>query len=643
MKDLIVGTAGHIDHGKTALVLALTGIDTDRLIEEKSRGITIDIGFAHLELGEYRIGFIDVPGHEKYVKNMLAGIGGIKLLLLVISADESVMPQTVEHYQICRLLNIRRGVIVITKKDQVDQELLSLVHEEVKEFVENTFLEGAPICSVDSISGEGIPELKQTLRNQIEEMDQRNELEPRVSQIFRLPVDRVFSVRGFGTVVTGTLLGGELQQNQSVALYPEGGVGKVRGVEIFNQKTARAQAGQRTALNLSGFQRSGVQRGMILSVPDPLQPSQKFDTVIQLLTTAPKPLRNRSPIRFHHGSGELIGRVYLLQQRVLEPGQEALIQIRLEKPTLCFPGDRFVLRRYSPLTTVGGGIILDNDPPLHRKKDREQHISLLEDLQSAMFAEEEIRSRVLVETFVERCGILGSDLKRLVSLSGLDQATLLKVLDELDSVYVVPQEPPLAVGKKAVACLRRDLGNYLENFHRGYPLAAGVSREELKERFLDTASNTYFQFLLATFEKEQLIEIRESKIALKGATVRLSPEQAEIREKIFGLLEESPWSPPTLSEIAGRLPRTKKEIRDVFYHLLVFGELVRVSEDMVLLPQQLESLEKHLRTRFPAGSRFSVAEFKELFGISRKYAIPLLELLDRRKVTRRVGDTRIVI
>jgi selenocysteine-specific elongation factor len=295
------------------------------------------------------------------------------------------------------------------------------------------------------------------------------------------------------------------------------------------------------------------------------------------------------------------------------------------------------------LTTVGGGIVLDNTPPIHRKKDREQHIAFLESLQSALLADEQFRSRVLVELFVERSGILGADLKRLVSLSGLDRSTVEKVLEELDSVYVVLQEPPLAVGKRAITSLQKHVVNYLKAFHRERPLAVGVSREEIKERFLDAASNTYFQFFLATLEKERLIEIRDSKVALAGAEVRLSNGQEETRQKILRLIERSPWSPPSLSEIAGSLPGAQKEIRDVFYYLVEMGDILRISEDMVLLPRQLESLKQKLQERFPPGSSFSVADFKDLFGISRKYAIPLLELLDRRKVTRRVGDKRIVV
>ncbi len=643
MKDLIVGTAGHIDHGKTALVRALTGIDTDRLLEEKRRGITIDIGFAHAQLGSYRVGFVDVPGHERFIKNMLSGIGGIRFLLLVVAADESIMPQTVEHFHICRLLQVPSGIIVITKKNQVEEELLELVRDEARKLVLDSFLESAPIHSVDSLSGEGIPELKELMQRQIEALEKDHQISPPADRMFRLPIDRVFTVKGFGTVVTGTPLGGEIHRDAPIAVYPGDQTGKVRGIQIFGEQTEKVKAGQRTALNLSGIDKGILERGMVLGAPGFLQVSKRFDVGVELLKTAPRTLRNRDPIRFHHGSGQILGRIYLPASHGLEPGEKAIAQIRLNAPTVCFPGDHFVLRRYSPLTTIGGGVVLDGNPPRWREKDFLGNLVTLKHIESAFTSGSEPSFDTLVEYYIQRAGILGIDLNTISSLTGLNVSKVQKILGELDCVLSVSVEPPLFVTRSAVNLLKEKICRHLRGHHQSRPLSLGFPREELKERFLLRGSNSYFQFLLNIWQQEEAIEFCGGNVALHGSQVNLTPDQEETKTRILELIEHSGLNTPTLDEISANFGERKAEARDILFYLIERGEIVRISGDMVLLPSQLISLENRLRSKFPSGTAFTVSAFKELFSVSRKYAIPLLELLDRNKVTRRAGDSRIVV
>ena len=642
MKDFIVGTAGHIDHGKTTLLKALTGIDADRLQEEKRRGITIDIGFAHLSLGPYRLGFIDVPGHEKFVKNMLAGVGGIHLVLLIVAADESVMPQTVEHFEICKLLNIPRGIVVLTKKNLVEQELLPLVEEEVRDLARGSFLEKSPIVPVDSVSGDGIEQLKETLLKEIQELEENQVSHRSQNMVFRLPVDRVFSMKGFGTVVTGTLWSGSLRKEAQIAAYPQNKTGKVRRIEVFNQEEPQAFAGQRTALNLTGMERVQLERGTILSHPDCFSPSHRLDARVYLLKDAPKPLKHRSPIRFHHGSGEWIGRLYLLEKEPVVPGASAIVQIRLDQPIVCMPRDRFILRRYSPLRTIGGGIILDNTPSKHRKKELPQVLSSLHELDRSLVDDAPRGDLALVEFLVQSKGWCGIVLPELVSRTGYREEHLFSLLAQLETVLLVPQDPGLALSRSSLDALKQQITSFLEGFHRAQPLAAGASREEVKKRFLGTASSAYFQFVVQALEKENLIQTQATTLAIHGRKVELGSNQEQVRQEILNSIDQSFPEPPSLRELMQSSSHTPEEVRSIFFYLLEEGELIRISENLVATTGQIDALKKELNQRFGIGEAFTVPEFKDLFKISRKYAIPFLEYLDRERVTQRIGDQRIL-
>ena len=639
MRDFLVGTAGHIDHGKTTLLKALTGIDADRLEEEKRRGITIDIGFAHLSAGSDRIGFVDVPGHERLVKNMLAGIGGIDLALLIVAADESIMPQTREHFHICRLLDIPGGIVVLTKCDAVEPEFLNLVREEVRALTRGSFLENGPVIAVDSITGSGLELLKRTLIEQAGNSDRNRG--SRQERVFRLPVDRVFTKRGFGTVVTGTLTSGTVEKDDAVAVFPSGKRGRVRRIEIFNREAAEAVAGQRTALNLMGLGTDDLKRGMILSRPGALRPTRSLDAAIQVLEDAPRPLKRRTPVRFHHGSGQWQGHVYPLEGKTAAPGQQALVQIRLEHPAVCWIGDRFILRMDSPPVTVGGGVVLDDVPPRHRARDLPGQLAALQALHSGLEAGDCDQTRI--EFLVRSKGSLGIDLDELAARSGSPPSRLLEHLRQIQGIELAPQEPPLAVTRAALRDLQTSILSYVDDFHSRNPLSAGVSREELRTRFLNSSSTDYFQFLLLRLERRGLIRIDRSIVMRRGWEPRLNPAQEAARRSILGALQRSFPRPPTLTELKRQLHDPPSRTEEVCFFLIRQGDLIRVAGEFVLTPSQVDRLQNELKTHFSSGQVFSVPEFKDALRISRKYAIPFLEYLDRVGTTRRRGDGRVVL
>lgn len=640
MKDLIVGTAGHIDHGKTTLVRALTSMDTDRLKEEKRRGITIDIGFAHCPLGDYRVGFIDVPGHEKFVKNMLAGIGGIQLLLLVVAAEESVMPQTREHFEICRLLNIPAGLIVITKINGVDRELLHLVEEEMRELARGSFLEGSPVVAVDSLSGEGIDRLREAMLQQIEGLEKRGLLHRDFGRIFRLPIDRVFTIKGFGTVVTGTPVSGEISKDQTLTVYPNGKRVKVRGIEIFNQHADQARAGQRTALNLAGADRSELERGMVLAAHPSLNSSLALDVLLRLLPTSPDPIKAGSPVRFHIGSAELIGRVFPLEGSEIARGEQALAQLRLDAPALAFPMDSFIIRRYSPAVTIGGGTVLDAHPSRHRKKELQTLLPTLQRLQRAFEANPEDAARAQLKHLVERRRTAGADESYLISRSGWNREALQETLPHVPGVEIVSLDPLMAISIASLEETGQKVIEFLKTYHKQHPLSPGISKEELKRRFLDRASAPAFQHFLERLIGEGRIRADASILALTGREVRLTSNQESIRSEIMQRFERSGLESPSLDDLSRKSSFSEAEIREVFFYLVASGKLLRVHEDLYLSPAEIERMKTRLRAELAEKPEFSVSDFKKIFGLTRKYAIPLLEFLDREKVTRRAGEQR---
>jgi selenocysteine-specific elongation factor len=633
MPHVIVGTAGHIDHGKTALVKALTGIDTDRLKEEKERGITIDIGFAHLKLdATSTVGFVDVPGHERFIKNMLAGIGGIDLVMLVIAADESVMPQTREHLDICSLLHIKQGFTVLTKTDKVQPDTMGVVELEVREFLKGSFLEQAPILRVSSTTGEGIPQLIDTLRAAVSKIEAKDD-----TQIFRLPIDRCFTMKGFGTVVTGTLIAGQVRKEEVVELFPSQRSLRVRGVQVHGRAANEAKAGQRTALNLQGVDVSEIERGMVLTVPSLFIPTRMFDCHLELLRSA-KAIESRKRVRFHVGTVELMGYVVLLGQDRLQPGESAFVQIHLEGPAFALPGDRFIIRQYSPMVTIGGGQILDAMPEKHRRMDPKA----LEKLR--VFKDGTDDDRIMA--VVDEAGLAAIELSGIVSRLGLKPARARERLGELSSagrIYALSENPYFVVSAPVFNHAGDAVVAALKSFHETNPLAQGIGREELKARSVRGASNLAFQALLDRLSAEQRIAAAQDVIYQYGRKVTLRPEEQSLRLRLSERFRELGLQVPTLDEMIDGLKIDRDMTRKIVQLMLKDKELVKINETMLVDRAVLEKLIEQIRALKAKNPKFGISEFKNLTGVTRKHAIPLLEYLDRQRVTRRVGDERMIL
>lgn len=622
MKHIIVGTAGHIDHGKTALVRALTGIDTDRLEEEKRRGITIDVGFAHLQLTPgLRLGFVDVPGHERFVKNMLAGAAGIDLVLFVIAADESIKPQTREHFDICRLLGIPKGVIVLTKADLVDRDLLELVRLEVEEFVAGSFLEGAPVVAASAVTGEGLDSLRHELARIAMDCAAKDE-----SRHFRLPIDRSFAMKGFGAVVTGTLFSGRIQREAEVEIHPVGRKARVRGIQVHSQPADEAVAGQRTALNLADVDHSDLHRGMVLAIPGLLRSTKVFDARVDLLPSSP-PLKHRAPVHFHYGTAETHAEIHLIGKPVIEPGSAGFARIRLRDAALLLPGDRFVLRRFSPVTTIGGGVVIDNFARPYRRKA--EALARLERLAVASLAGR-------VATLVRESSY-GLGLADLIARTGLHSEEIERIATEVQCVVLTSPDLWLvdrAWFESAVSNLEELVGGY----HTANPLRPGVPRHDMKARLMPENPAFVWDAVLAASPR---LALDGDLVRLKTHKVVLQEEEADAREAIERAFAEAGLAVPSLNEVLRKSGVEAAKARSLLQLLLRSRKLIRVGDDLVFHHTAIESL-RELVSRH-RGERFGVPDFKEWTNISRKYAIPLLEFCDREKWTRRDGDQRIVL
>ncbi len=632
MRYVTIGTAGHIDHGKSALVKALTGIYPDRLKEEKLRGITIDLGFAHLTMGDLQMGIVDVPGHERFVRNMLAGVGGIDFVLLVIAADESIMPQTREHFDICRLLGIQAGIAVLTKIDLVEPDLVELVREEIIDTVSGSFLEGAEIVAVSSKTGAGMDELKSAMRRFALSVPQRSH----TSQL-RLPIDRAFSIRGFGTVVTGTLTSGEIRKEQEVELIPGGISAKVRGIQTHGVPGERAVAGQRTAVNLQGVELAQVQRGMVLTVPGLFRPSLILDAKLELLHGA-RLLKNLAKVRFHLGTTEVLARVALLGQDCLEPGKFAFAQLRLDAPIFALHGDPFIIRQFSPALTIGGGRVLNPSPPKHKTTDRRA----LEAMQSLATGELEAK----IPVFIAAHPRSALDLRELNSLLGLPEGELRSICARLETAgkcLMVPAPLPILVLPDMIDTLENETIKSITAFHRQNPLLKGISREELRIRIYGDLPQEIFRYCLERLVEKHTITFQEDVVSLYGREVQLSVQGLQVKQQIEAAFLRSGYQPPSLADLPEGIQAQPEEVRKIYFWMLKEKILVKISDELAYHRVTLEEMKQRIRTRFLPGTKFGVAEFKELFGLTRKHAIPLLEFLDRERFTRRQGNDRVLL
>ncbi len=621
MKHVIAGTAGHIDHGKTALIKALTGTDTDRLAEEKRRGISIDLGFAHLDLGDVRIGFVDVPGHERFVKNMLAGAWGFDFVLLVIAADESIKPQTREHFDICRLLGLSSGLIALTKADLVDADLLELVRLEVEEFVAGSFLEGAPVVPVSSVTAQGLEELKTALREVALRAPQKD-----AEGWLRLPVDRSFSLRGFGTVVTGTLISGSVAPEQEVEAHPGARRLRVRGVQVHGQPVPCAVAGRRTALNLVGAEPRELLRGTVLADPGRFRAARQIECRFHLLPSA-RPLKHRAPVHFHAGTAEIEAEVRWLDGRpALEPGQSALARILLRDPLLLLPGDRFIVRMFSPVITVGGGVVLDIGGPRRRPRQALARLAALET------ARPEERVALLVGE-----SPFGTGLSDVVARTGLPEAQIRGVASG-GAVALLEGGEPWLIAAARLEDAAAQVRAVLRQFHEQHPLLSGMPKSEVRSRALARAPAFLLDALAARFPE---IVIEGERVRLAHHRPELQRDEAEALAAIENAFEKAGLAVPSLPDVLARSGVEPERARILLEMLLRDKRLVRIGEDLIFHARTLESLRRLVAQH--KGQRFTVPVFKTWTGVSRKYAIPLLEYLDRERVTRREGDERIVL
>ncbi|MEO6213046.1 MAG: selenocysteine-specific translation elongation factor [Vicinamibacterales bacterium] len=622
MRSVVVGTAGHIDHGKSSLVLALTGTDPDRLKEEKARGITIDLGFAQLEHAGHHIAFVDVPGHERFVRNMLAGAGGIDAVMLVIAADESVMPQTREHFQICTLLHVRAGVIVLTKADLVDRDTMELCRLEARELVKGSFLEGAPIVAVSSRTGAGLDELRAELARTAKESTARDTRGP-----VRLPVDRAFSMKGFGTVVTGTLVSGTITDGASLTLLPAGYPVKVRGLQVHGHVSTAAIAGQRTALNLAGIDVADISRGDVLSAPSTFAPTRRVDVAIEMLPDA-KPLKHGARVRFHHGTAELLGRVAL-------SGDAGYARIRFEAPAVLTRSDRFILRTYSPPATIGGGTVLDPHPGRAGIRTPAGRARFTRIAATAS-------PREAVAAFIDEQAGTGLSQHTLVSRVGLSPSAAEVVTRELRDAQIVTEIGDLLVSSAYLAERTDELLGMVRQHHVTHPLSPGVSREEARERLFGRAAPAVFHHVVTTLETSGTLVARDT-LSVPGRQLSLSAEEAHARDALAMMFRDAALAPPDVRSVASGAG-LDRAVADRMLKLLARDKVLVRLDDLLFHAEALARLKADVQARKEGGdARLDVAVFKQRYGITRKFAIPLLEYLDRERVTRRVGDARVVL
>lgn len=616
MKNIIVGTAGHIDHGKTSLVRALTGIDTDRLKEEKERGISIELGFANLTTpAGLRIAFVDVPGHERFVKNMLAGVSGIDVVLFVIAADEAIKPQTREHFEICRLLGLERGVIALTKADLVEADWLELVQLEVEDFVRGSFLEGAPMIPVSSVTGFGLDPLQEALIESAAGQTLRNS-----TRLPRLPLDRAFVMKGHGTVVTGTLKEGRLATESEVELYPSGRVARIRSIQVHGKSVKEALAGQRTAVNLAGVEVQDMERGFVAAPPGLLRSVRMLDAEVELLPQA-RALRDRAKVHFHTGTAEVTAELRTLTGgRQIEPGTRTWVRLALARETLVLPEDRFILRSFSPVTTIGGGTVMEIHPAARRlrRKGVAERLEHWKSLDSS--------GRISLLVTEQPTGV---DFATVQGRLGCDTTAIPKDIERAGNWLVATVNLKQLAGK---------LVDFLREHHRTRPLEPGLARESLRSTLLRDAPAPVMDLLLrhapSVKTEAEFLRLESHKVRFAGA----EDAAAQAIEKAFA---DAAWAVPAVDEVLKSTQLDASKAKAVLAVLLRDKKLVRVGPDLIFHAEALQSLKELLNTR--KGMRFSVADFKDWTGVSRKYAIPLLEFLDREKITRRDGEARVVL
>ncbi len=629
MGYFVIGTAGHIDHGKTSLVKALTGIDTDRLKEEKVRGITIETGYAYFKIPEKNItvGIVDVPGHEKFIKNMVSGIYGIDVLMLIIAADESIMPQTIEHMEICKLLGIKKGFIVITKIDLVDEEILEIIKDDIKNFVKNTFLENSPVFYVSSLTGKGIEELK----NYIIQLASKISSEKPISSIFRLPVDRVFSLKGFGTVVTGTTLSGKIKIGDNVIIYPENLKSRVRNIQVHNTPVNEAIAGQRTAINLQGIEKEDIHRGSILAEPGYFQLNNVIYTELYYLESNKKPLKNRRNVKFHIGTEAIPAEINIINKKEIIPGEKVFSIFKLKKPTIALNGDKFIVRSFDDKNTLGGGKVLYSSDKKLKIND------LLSDLCSE-------KPENIIETLIKINKMEITSLKKILSEYNSQREKIERALKNLISnKSIIEIEDNLFIHSNNFKVLKENFLKNLKEFHQKNPELSGIPKEELRTKiYSHIIDSKLFNYLVNTLINENKIELEGDNIKLKNFSVKLSSEQKNILEKILSLIENGGVKPPVVKEISNILNISEKELSIFLNILSKNNKIIKISPEIYFSSKVYTKIKENLIKFLKDKGQISIKEFKEMTKTSRKYIIPLLEHFDSVKLTIRKGDCRVL-
>ena len=606
-KNIILGTAGHIDHGKTSLVKALTGIETDRLKEEKERGITIELGFASLNLpnGQH-IGIVDMPGHEKFVKNMVAGSSGIDVVTMVIAADEGVMPQTREHMEICNLMGIEHGMVALTKIDMVDEDLLELALEDINDFVQGTFLENKPVIPVSSVTNEGLDEFTQTLETICSALPER-----KYSAIFRLPVDRVFSMKGFGTVITGTLTSGSINVGDDIMVYPRRVISKVRGIQVHSSGVDTAGPGTRTAINFQGLDKESVNRGDILSSPDTLIESYMVDAHFHYLKSNGKPAKNRTRVRFHSGTSEILGYLILIDREELLPGDEAPVQFRLESPVCCIKDDRYVIRSYSPIKTIGGGAILNPASQKHKMFDK----TVIQGLENLLLEDNE-QTIAFFLSLKGHQGVSFSDLRVMTNIPDKKLTASLQKMLARQQIVQTDKEKQMYVDGAFFDAFKEKIIQKLKVFHADNPLKEGMPTQELKSKFQYIDDAKFFNILFTKLSKENLIVLDKNIVKLSSHKVALQVDQHEVKEKIKKIYQSSGLTPPFFRTICQDLDIDKKNAIDVLHMLIDEKSIVKTKDDLYFDAEEIASLEQKLIEFLKKRESITTPEFKEMNGVT---------------------------
>jgi selenocysteine-specific elongation factor len=631
MKYIILGTAGHIDHGKSSLVKALTGIEPDRLKEEKERGITLDLGFASLDLpGGNRLGIVDVPGHEGLIKNMLAGVGGIDIVMLVIAADEGIMPQTREHLAICDLLHVKKGLIVLTKMDLVEKDWLALVEDEVRKYVEGTFLEKAPLVPVSSKTGENLPLLVKELAKLSEEVVPKSP-----NGILRLPIDRVFTMKGFGTIITGTLLSGTISTEQEVDIIPRSIRSKVRGIQSHNMTVQRSVAGQRTAVNLQNVDKDQISRGDTIVSAGFFTPTKTLDAKLFLLKQASRVLKTGARIRFYNTTQEALGRITLLGANELAPGGETYVQIRLEQPVIIQHGDRYILRFYSPMETLGGGMVLNPHTRRHKQSTMEQSLRNLDILENGSLEDK-------IGIFVSLKGLGGMTESDTIGTIAADKQQTLASLVSLAQKRNLLRVDNLYVHSSQISTLENKILDLINRFHNDNPLKPGIDKEELKGMIKIRLSSKVLNLAVDGMIKKRLIEQDGSKLKAPGFKAARGAVQDEVKNKIVDEIRKGGTQPPIREELPALFGISEKDARDLLKLLAEEGRIVRVNDSLYLDKEAVKKVKDDLKRHLEEKKEITMAEFRDLARTSRKFAVPLMEYFDSQKLTQRVGDKRVL-